>query len=80
MAGSISKPFALWATWKARAMNPELGGSGWQKGEGRLFSAVPSDRAKGARHKLEHRKLHLNMKRNFFTLRVVEPWSSCPEK
>mgnify|MGYP001851872046 CR=1 FL=1 len=32
----------------------------------RLFSAMPSDKTKGNRHKLEHRKLHINLKKNFF--------------
>ena len=36
----------------------------------RLFSVVPSARTK--EHKLEHRKLHLNIWRNIFTLRVTE--------
>ena len=27
------------------------------------------------RHKLQHRKFQLNMRKNFFTLRVMEPWN-----
>jgi len=37
------------------------------------FSVVPSDRTRGKGHKLKHRKLHLNTRKNFFTLRVTEP-------
>jgi len=43
---------------------------GCQENEARLFSVVPSDRAKDNRHKPKHRKFHLNMRKNFFTLRV----------
>jgi len=39
---------------------------------------VPSERTRGNRHKLKQRKFCLNMRRNFFTLRVMEPWSRLP--
>ncbi|KFQ00291.1 hypothetical protein N330_04604, partial [Leptosomus discolor] len=32
------------------------------------------------RHKLEHRKFHLNMRRNFFTLKVAEHWNRLPRE
>ena len=39
---------------------------------------MPSDRTRGNGHKLEERKLQLNPRKNFFPLRVTEPWNRLP--
>jgi len=38
------------------------------------FPVVPSGGTRGNGHKLKHGEFHLNMRKNFFTLRVMEPW------
>ena len=51
---------------------------GGQADEPRLFSVVHSDRTRGNSHKLKHRKFRLNMKKNFFTLRMRDHGNRLP--
>ena len=41
---------------------------------------VPSDRTRGHGHKLKHRKVHLNIRKHFFTVRVTEQWHRLPRE
>ena len=53
---------------------------GRQEDGARLFPVVPSDRTRGSGHKLKQRKLQQNPRKNFFPLRVTEPWPRLPRE
>ena len=41
---------------------------------------VPNGKTKGNGHKSEHRKFHLKVRKNFFTLKVADHWNKLPRE
>ena len=65
----LRAPRSVPARFEALAVDPKVA---------KLFSVVPSDRTRGNGHKRKQRKLQLNTRKNFFPLRVTEPWHRLP--
>jgi len=45
-----------------------------------LFAVVPSDRTRGSGHKLKYGRLHLNVRKHVFTVRVTTRWHRLPRE
>ncbi|KAK4822666.1 hypothetical protein QYF61_019033 [Mycteria americana] len=53
---------------------------GCKENSARLFSVVPSDRTLGNGDKLKHLEFPLNIRKHFFTVRVIEQWHRLPRE
>ncbi|KAJ7405117.1 hypothetical protein WISP_141788 [Willisornis vidua] len=53
---------------------------GCQEDETRLFLVVPSNRTRGKRQKLRHRKFHLNSRNNLSAVQMTEHWNRLPRE
>jgi len=51
-----------------------------QRDEARLFSEVCGSKTRPNGHKLKHRKLHTNVHKKFFTMRVTEHRNRLPKE
>jgi len=49
--------------------------SGCQEDGAKVFSVMPNNRTRGNGHKPKQRMFHLSLRKNFFTLRVMEHWN-----
>lgn len=52
----------------------------YKDGRARSFSVVFSDRKRSNMHKLKHRRVPLNIRKHFLTVRVTEPWHRLPRE
>ena len=44
-----------------------------------MFLVVPSDRTRSNGHKLKHRRIHLSIRKHFFTVQVTKHLTGCRE-
>ena len=53
---------------------------GCEEDRARLFPVVPGARTRGHGHRQKHRRFPLNIRKQFFTVRVTEHWHRLPRE
>ena len=72
------RELGLFILWKVLGGPYQYPKGGCNDDGAKLFPVMPNGRTEGNRHKLKHRRLPLNLRKPFFSVRVTEHWHRLP--